>query len=325
MNVRQLYILALLLGSSLFTACGGGGGGGGSSTPPPPAPVALTSTNAQYVADATLDAVNSYATSSGITLPSAAVVQSGSTSGLMDMTRVVLHFAHNSAQFGQGAIEPGVCLNEPTGYADVTPSGSNGGSVLFSNCLIDGIYLNGGASVYVITDNATTFSATMSFNNLSATDNMGAVVTLNGTISLVDENNTETVSGSYLSVSITSAMSSDVVSMFNFNIQSSIVGATESTKINSLTVSTSKSSGSVTVTTSTTQGGATIVQNLSDPYPNAGSLVLIGANNTRVRVTAMGDGSPSGMVRIEYDIDGVVGYETFEDLTWAELDAVGNN
>ena len=78
--------------------------------------------------------------------------------------------------------------------------------------------------------------------------------------------------------------------------------------------------GSISVSTS-----SPILQNVADPYPYAGVLVLTGANNTKVRVTAMGDGSPTGIVRIEYDIDGTPGYENFEDLTWAELDAVGGN
>ena len=62
-----------------------------------------------------------------------------------------------------------------------------------------------------------------------------------------------------------------------------------------------------TVSTSPAEGGATIMQSVSDPYSYVESLVLIGANNTRVRVTAMGDGAPTGLVRIEYDVDGTPG------------------
>ena len=53
--------------------------------------------------------------------------------------------------------------------------------------------------------------------------------------------------------------------------------------------------------------------------------MLTGANNSKVRMTAMGSGLPTGLVQIDYDVDGTPGYETTEVLTWEELDAVGGN
>ena len=320
MILRYLSLLAALPALVLLNACGGGG----ESNSGPPASVALNSSNGQYAADAAMDVVNSSDTSSSIGVFNAIDSQSGGKYGLMELTRDMLQHSHigqSNTQPGQAVVQSGFCDNEPDGYIDVTTSGTNSGSAMFSNCQLGDVYINGGMSLIISSDTAVSTVGSMTFNNLSASDIAGVLFTINGSINFTETSNSMTISGNVLSIS----MGGEVMSMFNFNIYTSSSAGVDATIIYNLTVSSNVMGGSITVSTSPSEGGATIMQNVGDPYPYAGSLVLIGANNTRVRVTAMGDGSPTGIVRVEYDIDGMPNYETFEDLTWAELDAAGGN
>ena len=224
--------------------------------------------------------------------------------------------APSSVPSVQGVVEQGVCDNEPDGYADITVNGQNDGSIYFSNCLLTDVYLNGGASVYLSSDTATSTTGSMTFNNLSASDATGVLFTINGSLNFTETSTSMTISGNYLSVS----MGTDTMAMYNFNIYTSSSGTVDTTFIYSLTVSSDLMGGSISVSTS-----SPILQNVSDPYPYDGVLVLTGANNSKVRMTAMGSGLPTGLVQIDYDVDGTPGYETTEVLTWEELDAVGGN
>ena len=320
MKYKYLSLLVVMFSLGLLSACGGGGGGDSG----PPAPVALDNTNGQYAADTAMDAVNSSDTSSSLAFFTGGDTPSGGNYGLMELTRDVLHrsqIGQTGNQPVQGVVQTGVCDNEPDGYMDVVQSGTNSGSVTFGNCLLGNVYINGGVSLILSSSTATSTVGSMTFNNLSASDITGVLFTINGSINFTETSTSMTISGNVLTMS----MGGDVTSMYNFNIYTSYSAGVDGTIIYGLTVSSTAMGGSITVSTDPAQGGATIMQYVGDPYPYAGSLVLIGANNTRVRVTAMGDGSPTGIVRIEYDVDGTPGYESSEDLTWAQLDAVGGN
>jgi hypothetical protein len=190
----------------------------------------------------------------------------------------------------------------------------------YSACTFDDLVLNGAMSMTCqeasgAAPGAFSYTVTVSYSNLTAASD-GVTVSVNGGFTLTASSSdgvsvATTVSGTYLSAFASGAGQSFSGSLSNFSMQSSYDDATGdfSRSINAV-VASSELGGSVTYETILPFTG-------NEPdYPDAGQLVVTGANGGSVTLTALNDTT----VEIAIDLDG----NTVPDITfqtqWAEID-----
>jgi len=241
-----------------------------------------------------------------------------------------------NATFNFGALTsdaPGVNVNpgQSVVYPCVTgdydaPSGLGNvqgfGDYTFNNCEIEtGLFLNG----LINRDASTvaTFDVQNSFTDFSSDDG-AEKITLNGTyyssavFSSTEITGAFSTNGGILNIAIVSVPYTDTVELVNVDttytndLNNSVLKYDFSYTVNSVFFA-----GSVSARTTTT---IEHYYNL-DEYPRAGVAVMTGLNGGSVRVTALGDGSPTGLVRVEIDANGDGIYESSTDMTWLVFDS----
>ena len=114
----------------------------------------------------------------------------------------------------------------------------------------------------------------------------------------------ETISlANYSNTSITDLNSAEVSVSFHYVVSSNLLG------------------GTLIVTTNPDEGGSALVRNFSQPYPYSGTIIVIGADNQRARLSISG-GMPTDTVTIEYALDGDGVYNDGMDvLSWSDFEA----
>jgi len=298
--------VVIVFSTILIAACGGGGGGGG-----------------EPAADSNNGNGNNGSNGSGEQVDF-------STQSDAEITAL----ANASLKFGELTKDrPGIQVNgQPVlslcnniGGTQDSPSNPLGfGNYTFTNCeIVAGVFLNGLVNRSV--SNVATFDVQQSFTDFVTDDrNNNEKATINGSyysstlFSSTEVTGSFSTNGGILTIDFVSPAYSDIVGLEN-------VDTTYADDLNnnvvrydfSYTVSSTFFAGSVSVSTTTT---VEYYYNL-DEYPRAGVAVITGLNGGTIRVSALGDGSPTGLVRIETDADGNGIYESSREITWTQFDS----
>jgi len=310
---RLLKLSLCFILVAAFAGCGGGGGAN-PSTPSGPGNTGITLSNATEVAAKAMQ---------GQTIPDSA---SSATVGGSLLSIPKLAGSQVLKSISGTQLAP--IFNCDTGSVTEPVNGSLSGTITFTNCAMGGYVLNGeiGFSGSVTLSG---YAISTTYTNLTYSSGGSVLATFNGdqTYAFAVATNTFTVSGT----SFTVQTSSDTATMTNYSFGSSVDLSGNRTLTIEYTVSSSLFGGQVIVTTNSLEGGLPFVTAAGDPYPHTGSLVVIGANNTRVRASANGDGTATGTVTIETDLttgalatpggDGI--YESINTTTWSEFDLLG--
>jgi hypothetical protein len=304
-----------------LTACGGGGGDDGGPAAAqsaitvsiPAAPLAIVDTNAEAVA---AEALSSSAGDVAGSVPvlfnaSGATAQAGAWS-----PQTAARFATQRLQAKpiatDGAVTNAVQSCSGGGEVDVIDNGTSG-SITFRSCIEGGTTINGSVFASNIVDTPTQQSITLEFKGFSISDATGYLA-IHGDISMsisVDGAGvqTQTLSGG----SFASQFNSEAFQLTNYNLTAVVdPGAGTTTETSNFTYSSTSMGGSVTVQTI-----VPFVTNVGDLYPSSGQFVATGSNGSKCRLTALN----SVDVLLEVDADGMDGYETMINTTWAALDS----
>lgn len=342
---RVTRMLHVVFAALLVVACGGGGGGGSTTPTVPTAGVSITPANAELIA-ATI--VNSVQIVEGIStlpgfLPGVAVNPAGGGFNYPDFFLKQLQWLPalaNQSNTGSltGVVVPATvvdCTDPLIGgtAGTVTVSGDVADPSLdtitdgdqfdldFNACVLDGIELNGGMSLTVITippnfDGTPPFSVELAavLSGFSAND-AGFIVTGDGDMTIQLDADTignliTVLSGSSLLASATGA--AEQLTNFLFNIADNLVTGDYSVDLSG-TIATTALGGSVSYVTNLPFTGNDNVAN----DPTAGEMhITTTADSSQERVTALTNGVD---VMIEVDADGNSSYETTIMTTWTAL------
>lgn len=309
--VKYPSVLITLV-ATMFFGCGGGDGKGNANANT--TPTALI-TDSQQAADA-ISAPASERTASNVVSGSSSAtatpfsISKGVAKGLFQPTR---------DGGGMQLVQTDFCTS---GSVTFPPADATSGTITFTQCELSGsgIYINGSIS-FSGTQSTTGFSVSLSYNNFTISDSTQLLASVNGTMSMsmaqsgnvwsttvtasnlnITDNGETIVLADYSNTSVTDYDAFTTTVSFHYAVTSSLLG------------------GTLVVTTRPAEGGASIVQNFSESYPYTGVIIVIGANNQRVRVTING-GMPTNTVSIEYDLDGdgVYGDKPMESIPWSDF------
>lgn len=327
-NLLKCLPLALLL----FTvACGGGSGDDANAGPDS----RLTTSNGVQAAAIAVNR-DSIVAPAGVTIFNNVAQMQTVKLTISELSRKLLQLDSRS-----GVVNPTAfftCSNAPDGTVNepvIDPNANSlSGTITFSNCGFNAFTLDGSIGFFF-----STTGGGLTFNNLQISTSGGVLIA--------------SVNGSF-STSISSRTDGDlVIDVFmvsgNIAVDAGVKGATimsgftqrsedisntvtlESTtwETFSFNLNTTVLGGTIRVTTDPASGGSPFITISDDPFPASGRLVLIGQGNSRVHVTAQGDGSRNGLVIIEFDEDGDGIYEdskTISDtgMTWATLETIAS-
>jgi hypothetical protein len=363
---KSRFLASFAAGLMLATlaGCGGGGGGGDGGTPLPPPPVYSGNTNAAVVTAAnasklTADVIGSGNTTGivgGVSTQGGDATQ-GRGSGMVQLVQRLNRYVRDTAvRAGQvsatqrimSAVIP-IGQTDPCdgGFGSISLSGTladDGTGTLavnFNNCLIDGVTVNGPATLRVdaaqVTLNVFPTDSTLSF----------PVLTLRGTGLSIDVGGSSP-EGTIRLVLSTAPFGTETLTA-NFDARDNTTGETGRTKnLVIVNVTTSPSSftsnvsggqvfdhvhGYVDITTPTL-----LVFNNLNLFPDSGQLLLMGApagaGNGTILITALdstrvqlqldtnGDGTVDNTARLKWtDLSGPVG----ADLGDTDLDGMHNS
>lgn len=338
---------------------GGGGGGSVSSsgTTIPTAAVQITTSNATTVASGAMNPSQSMVTTGSGQAGAVGVVAqtSGRSRSVLDISLAEFNRARSlkltAAVAGAVQSQTLYCngSNNTSGNFVISVNDTNNDQVLnagdnfsftFNNCVlptttVNGVTVNGsttnGSLTYVITALSGTFAGTgtpqtpltaaftLTFGNFTSTDNVtGQTESINGDISFSTSDNgtntTVTLSGASLGMD-SSVNGAFLMTSYNF----SFTGANAVTLTSpysfsvTMTIASVVANGSVTITTPLPFTGVGIAD------PTAGVMVVTGANNSTLTLTANADGIHVGMVVDEDGAAGPLAPVTLPDTTWAAI------
>jgi hypothetical protein len=313
-QIRCFFVM--LIAVAALAACGGGSSGGSSGSTGSTAPdVQITNTNSQTVAR---DAYQSLDASDGFSLKSNRDTQSSSIviSSMPKLLRDIV--VSNSGKLNsQLAAKTDQCAV----FGSITsPDTTTGlGTYSFNNCIQTGGTTFSGSVVISGSGDLSgdTFSGGFAYNQFSISgSSIPQTITVNGSIAFAWSTSagieTGTVSGSYtVTVGATSISVSGLSSSYTDN---SVTGLT--TDVINYTVTSSAIGGTVAVTTI-----SPIISLESEDYPRSGQLLITGFSGSKLRLTVLGSGQSTGLVRIEVDSDGDSVYEDSREVSWATLDS----
>jgi len=250
-------------------------------------------------------------------------LSSKSDSEITTLSGTAFSFGGMAGEFGtdfnfSGKPLTGFCTNEATGgSADIPVDLSSGfGTFTFVNCDLGGVILDG--QFVIGASSIASFDTQFTLNAFSLASE-GIKLTFSGSMYVASSSN----------FGIETARISSNGGTLNFKIESPNlnddieISQYENSYTDDTTLGVRSSDFSYLVS-STSLGGMvgikttqTIKQNYNlDPYPYAGAFELTGSNNSKVRVTVLGDGTVNGLVRIEIDKDGNGAYESSNDVLW---------
>jgi hypothetical protein len=288
-------IVALGIVALLVTAVGCGGGGGTKA-------LTITENNATQVA--------------------ADVI--GNTNFVDGLGILILDYLELAFEVGSGTF-PCDDGDLTIDYNDVAPAGPSAGDsvvLTFGQCMLDlgdgPTTTSGGLTVVVqgFQDSPLSLQVTITYNNLTLVDATGTM-RVHGSHMLDysspdDITFTTIISGSEISGSITDNTGTESAWIRNFSFT-----ITENTGTGAFAVSmngtsySSDAGGQVDFATPTTFTG------VGDNPPDAGVLVVTGANGSKLTLTALGGDA----LRIEVDLDGDGATDVTINTTWTALDA----
>lgn len=346
--MKQQYGKLLLLGATslLLTACGGGGGGG-SSTPTATSvgytgsTTAVTisdQTSADSIAGATISSATSTDLSGAIPLAKPGGSTSTSNNSITDLAKQLVGRSlglagNNTALAGmtqtytyQCAITGSYTVNVTDADGDPnTAVAGDSASFTFNSCDDGYGYIEtGGFSAVILnyTDSSNMSARlTISHYRMSSTTSTDYAL-MNGGLTMTESYNSGTyidrvsITGDALlyDVSVNGSSYSQALTQFSLvNSYDQYNGTT--TVDNDYTFYSTAIGGFIQVETTTpfvTASGAY--------YPYQGVVVITGANNAKVRLTAQSDATN---VYIEYDINPIDGvYEANQTVTWSYLESL---
>lgn len=315
------FTLSILLSIGLV-ACGGGGGGGGSSgtssTPAAPTtPLAINATNAPTVASTTINSPANIITSSGFSTSPLGMNTAAArilSSYSLDAKQQILKSPSNP-QFSPALVETTNCLSGGSKTIDTDLAGTSI-AITFNNCSdTPGDVLNGTMLLTNVVWSATSFSASSSIDLvIASTGNPTARFV--GTYNFATTDTTTESSVVMTSTSYSIIIGSNVTTISNFSFTESYTIATDLySSTSNYTLASTELGGSVTVTTidPMQQRGIRL-------YPFAGQFIVTGANNSKIRVTILGDETHAGDdVQIDLDENGDNTYERTILRDWSAL------
>lgn len=345
--MKPAYFWPSLMATVLVSACGGGDSSTSSAPSVPTAMVQITSANATSVAKGAVTPAQGMTQASSGTAGVIGVVAqpSGRSHSVLDISLAKfaqvrgMQLAPASGVVGAIAGLPLTltCASGGTQTISAQDNNNNGtfdaGDVLTisaSNCN-DGIATSNGSMTFAVTalsgamggtgtaSSPLTAAFKVTFSQYSTKDNAtSATDTINGDIgfSTSDDgtNTTGTMSGTSLSMTSsvdgTFQMTNYAVSFTEANFPTS---TTPYSFTFNMTVASTVANGSVVITTPTAFTGA------GTGDPTAGVMVITGANNSTLTLTASPDGINVGMVVDEDGAAGPMAPVTLPSTTWANL------
>jgi len=345
--MKKQHGIAILIGATslLLSACGGGGGGGG-STPATATSVGYTGeTAAVTIADpAAADTIAAATISSAMNMDIAGSIpylKAGSTATnsnkIADLTKRLMDRAMSLPKpadttlagvtdtFTDYCYYSGTITYTET-YANAsaaTPGDSF--SLAFNSCDDGyGYVMTGsfGATLLSYTD-SNNMSVSVNFSSLRESSTSNTDYTLfNGGLNMTMSYNSVTsiegnsITGDALLYDVSYGGVSYSQALTNFSLVDSYDWNNYTTTVDhDYTFYSTSIGGSIRVDTTTP-----IVFASGAYYPNQGVVVITGANDAKVRLTAQSDATN---VFIEYDIDPIDGvYETSQTVTWSYLESL---
>lgn len=313
MKAATIYILTIIISFSMASCGGGDDAGNASATGNQVQPTAQI-TNIQQSASA-ISAPASQRMASGFlggSLSSVTPLQfAGSVTGGL--------FQLNPSSLTMQLVDTNFCI---TGSVSFPAEAATSGAIVFNICQIagSGLIING-----LINFNATQsdsgINLSVNYDNFTIADASQTLVSLSGTFSMIlsfDGNNRSTTVADSFNVMV----DGEVVQIDDYmNSIFFTFDASENTVSFNYAVTSSLLGGTLIVTTDPAEGGAPLVQNTSDFFPYTGIIIIIGADNDRVRITING-GLATDSVVFEYALDGDGVYDDgMESISWSDFEA----
>lgn len=251
-------------------------------------------------------------------------LNSKSDSEITSISGTAFSLGGKASEFGKdlnfsGKPLTGFCTNEATGgSADIPTDLSSGfGTLTFINCDLGSVILDG--QLVLAASSIASFNTVFTLNAFSlAYDKTklifsGSMYVASSSSNLGIETARISSNGGTLSFKIESPTLNDAIEISQYE-----------NSYTDDTVNGVRSSAFSYIVSSTSLGGAvgikttqTIKQSYNlDPYPYEGAFEVTGSNNSKVRVTILGDGTVNGLVRVEIDKDGNGIYESSNDVLW---------
>ncbi len=318
--------VAALLFAFLWGCSGGGGGGGGPAglTPPPSTPVGVTTANATQVGATALKP----AVGGGGALTTVTGLETTAAPQTRAVTRALLAVARDSkaplsaSQSVVGAAAQTIqCAVSGSVTADISADRTSG-TFTFNACSdVAGETISGSASATGVSaaSDGSSFSGNFRID-ITFTESGFAPTRIVGDFSIGETCNTShDCTSNFTGASLGAQQGSETWFITNFAIAEALVSSTQNETVTfNYTVSSTLLNGSVAVSTSTPFQGLT-----SARHPSTGVAVATGKNNSRVRVTVLGnDPTAPGQVQIDVDADGDNAYESTASYSWSTLDAL---
>ena len=322
--MRRAELFGIIVIAGALSACGSDSG----SPAPPLQPMQIDSNNAKSVAGDVVETSDSIGglgdSSGGITTQSVG----GGNSTLASLSQRVLLQAMRQQQSRtisivvteEVACDSGtitVTVNDADNNGELSPGDTV--DATFNQCVEGNESLNGSASIrdISVTGDAVnqvapwSIAATYVFNNVVFTQ-AGETSSINGSFSITVGMPDDTLFNTSISAnSITVVDSGFTETLSNFSATASLDTSTSAYSTDtSGTFSSDRFAGSVTFDTTQTFHG------VGEDFPSEGELLIIGANNSSVRLTAI----DSVNVRLVVDEDGDGAVDETIDTTWQELE-----
>lgn len=326
---KTAIILAM---TGILTACGGGGGSG-AGTPTPTA--TLNGANQQTVAQDT--ATTAFMPMQGAQVLGGAVVTDESVVFAIareQLGKLSTYVADAKASPLMGGAVASMMVSCSTGSLTVAVNDADG-----NNQLSAGDSLTVSSNSCVMPSGSITGTMAFQVNSLSGTSttnySMGATLTF-GNFTVTDSGRQFAVSANgslTVSFSTTAANTwTESVSTPSLTVAGSYSGVTRTRTLANYSATASRVPAGGSYTTNYTLSGAvtstaladktflfdtttTFVKNGIDAYPTSGVMVITGANNGKLRVTALNN----AQVTLELDGDGNGSYETTNTVNWSVL------
>jgi len=333
--MHKTTAIGLLLATMLLAGCGGGSSSSAYSGPT--AAVAVTTTQeadvvAGYAASAATSSSMSTLTSNYTPLTgssTAAISPSPATLGNLARRFADMAFKAESSTAaplagvtqsqtqacpGGGTVTITVSVSNPNA---TQPSAGDSVKFAFHNCAAAGYMTTGSIKFVIKTYTASSnFSASYSFSNFKETNiATGDYLKITGGYTAgitIGTDFTYSLTGNSIVFEASISGTVNQLRYSNFSFVDILYGTGDVSFDHDFTVASTEIGGSITVNTVTA-----FVIPAANTYPTSGQLVVTGANNAKVRLTAQPDGVN---VFVEYDIVPVDGiYESNATVPWASL------